>query len=116
MATMGFDLQPVEENKCPAWICIIKPTSPNPSHDGQQKVDPQELEALLREFADVEQDPKFPEPQNVEHAIDLEPGSALQMGQVFRLAPKELEELKKQLEELLSKGLIEPSSSPFGAP
>eukprot|EP00983_Pelagomonas_calceolata_P039705 1137302-Pelagomonas_calceolata.AAC.2 len=38
------------------------------------------------------------------------------MGPMFRLAPNELEELKKQLEELLSKGLIEPNSSPFGAP
>ena len=38
------------------------------------------------------------------------------MGPIFRLAPQELEELKRQLEELLSKGLIEPSSSPFGAP
>jgi len=38
------------------------------------------------------------------------------MGPIFRLAPKELDELKKQHEDLLSKGLIEPSASPFGAP
>jgi len=32
------------------------------------------------------------------------------------MSPKELEELKKQLDELLQKGLIKPSQSPFGAP
>uniref|UniRef100_A0A7S3R204 Reverse transcriptase domain-containing protein n=1 Tax=Dunaliella tertiolecta TaxID=3047 RepID=A0A7S3R204_DUNTE len=32
------------------------------------------------------------------------------------LPPAELEELRKQLEELTENGLIEPSSSPFGAP
>jgi hypothetical protein len=32
------------------------------------------------------------------------------------LTPREREELEKQLKELLAKGLIEPSTSPFGAP
>ena len=31
-------------------------------------------------------------------------------------APKELAEMKKQLEELLEKGFIRPSSSPWGCP
>jgi len=32
------------------------------------------------------------------------------------MSPRELEELKKQLGELLQKGFIRPSQSPFGAP
>jgi hypothetical protein len=32
------------------------------------------------------------------------------------MAPKELAEMKKQLEELLNKGFIRPSSSPWGCP
>ncbi|KAL0411105.1 UNVERIFIED_CONTAM: Transposon Ty3-G Gag-Pol polyprotein [Sesamum latifolium] len=32
------------------------------------------------------------------------------------MAPVELQELKKQLEELLEKGFIQPSTSPWGAP
>jgi hypothetical protein len=35
---------------------------------------------------------------------------------MFRLSPKELEEVKGQVKELLTYGLIEPSSSPYGAP
>ena len=35
---------------------------------------------------------------------------------MYRLSFAEKEEVKKQLTELLSKGLIEPSASPFGAP
>ena len=34
----------------------------------------------------------------------------------YRMAPTELKELKAQLEELLSKGFIRPSTSPWGAP
>ena len=32
------------------------------------------------------------------------------------MAPKELAEMKKQLEEMLEKGFIRPSSSPWGCP
>lgn len=35
---------------------------------------------------------------------------------VIRLSKDELKELRKQLQERLSKGLIRPSSSPYGAP
>ena len=34
----------------------------------------------------------------------------------YRMAPMELRELKKQMEELLRKGFIRPSTSPWGAP
>jgi hypothetical protein len=35
---------------------------------------------------------------------------------MLRLSPKELEEVEGQVKELLRDGLIEPSSSPYGAP
>ena len=34
----------------------------------------------------------------------------------YRMAPAELKELKEQLQELLEKGFIRPSTSPWGAP
>jgi len=97
----------------PAWLCVIKPTLTKNATVGKPVVN---CSDLLNTFADVEADPSFPDKRKVEHAIDMLPGTGLQMGSIFRLAPSELEELRKQLDELLAKGLIEPSSSPFGAP
>ena len=34
----------------------------------------------------------------------------------YKMAPTELNELKSQLQELLDKGFIQPSVSPWGAP
>eukprot|EP00983_Pelagomonas_calceolata_P060611 1146458-Pelagomonas_calceolata.AAC.9 len=99
------------KRKDPAWVCIIK--SAGPDSNGKPQLD---CSALLQEFADVEAEPSFPEPRNVDHAIELEPGTTPKMGPIYWLAPAELQELQKQLQELLEKGLIEPSSSPYGAP
>ena len=52
----------------------------------------------------------------MEFTIDLIPGTKLISIPPFRMAPAELRELKAQLEELLSKGFIRPSISPWGAP
>mmetsp|Transcript_1651 Transcript_1651/g.3642 ORF Transcript_1651/g.3642 Transcript_1651/m.3642 type:complete len:81 (-) Transcript_1651:795-1037(-) len=79
---MGF-VQEVE-NKSPAWLCIVKPAFSEAPAFGKQKIDCSEL---LREFEDVQADPAFPEKRAVEHAIDIFPGSAPQMGPIFRLAP-----------------------------
>ncbi|GKF39326.1 hypothetical protein Tco_0119387, partial [Tanacetum coccineum] len=48
--------------------------------------------------------------------IDLIPGAAPVARAPYRLAPSEMKELSKQLQELLEKGFIRPSSSPWGAP
>ncbi|KAA0035443.1 ty3-gypsy retrotransposon protein [Cucumis melo var. makuwa] len=46
----------------------------------------------------------------------LEPGAASISRAPYRMAPAELKELKVQLQELLDKGFIRPSVSPWGAP
>jgi hypothetical protein len=77
------------------------------------------LQQLLREFQDVlppELPKELPPKRGVEHAIDLEPGSQPAAKAPYRLSEKENEEMRKQIEELLEKGLIEPSKSPFAAP
>ena len=48
--------------------------------------------------------------------IELEPGTAPLSKNPYKMAPAEMAELKKQLEELLDKGFIHPSVSPWGAP
>nr|GEV97465.1 hypothetical protein [Tanacetum cinerariifolium] len=52
----------------------------------------------------------------VEFQIDLIPGAAPVARAPYRLAPSEMKELSKQLQELSDKGFIRPSSSPWGAP
>nr|GEW64139.1 putative reverse transcriptase domain-containing protein [Tanacetum cinerariifolium] len=51
----------------------------------------------------------------VEFQIDLIPGAAPVARAPYRLAPFEMKELSEQLQELSDKGLIRPSSSPWGA-
>ena len=52
----------------------------------------------------------------MEFSIELEPGTAPISQCPYRMAPKELAKMKKQLEELLEKGFIRPSSSPWDCP
>ena len=54
--------------------------------------------------------------REVEFTIDLIPGTEPIYIPPYRMAPIELRKLKAQLEELLSKGFIRPSISPWGAP
>ena len=58
----------------------------------------------------------LPPKKEVEFVIDLVPGTAPISKAPYRMAPTELKELKVQLQELLDKGFIRPSFSPWGAP
>ena len=58
----------------------------------------------------------LPPEREVESTIELIPGTESISIPPYRMAPAELRELKAQLEELLSKGFIRPSISPWGAP
>jgi hypothetical protein len=70
------------------------------------------------EFPDVfpEDLPGMPPDQDVEFVIELQPGMAPISRRPYKVTPKELAELKVQLNELLDKGYIRPSSSPWGCP
>nr|GEW31673.1 putative reverse transcriptase domain-containing protein [Tanacetum cinerariifolium] len=73
---------------------------------------------VICKFLDVfpEDLPGLPPPQQVEFEIQLVPGAAPVARAPYRLAPSEMKELAKQLQELSDKGFIRPSSSPWGAP
>ena len=58
----------------------------------------------------------MPPYRNVEFAIELQPGTAPISKRSYRMPPNELAELKKQLQKLLNKGYIHPSTSPWGCP
>ena len=49
----------------------------------------------------------------IEHVIPLDSGAQPPFKRMYRLSPSELQEVKRQVTELLQKQLIEPSVSPF---
>jgi hypothetical protein len=73
---------------------------------------------VVCEFPDVfpEDLPGFPPERDVEFVIELKPGTAPISRRSYRMPPNELAELKIQLQDLVSKGFIRPSSSPWGCP
>ena len=73
---------------------------------------------VVREFPDVFTDDivGLPPEKEVDFTIDLILGTEPISIPPYRIAPAELRELKAQLEELLSKGFIRQSISPWGAP
>ncbi|XP_075478846.1 uncharacterized protein LOC142519700 [Primulina tabacum] len=73
---------------------------------------------VVRDFPDVFADdvPGLPPDHEVEFVIDVVPGTAPISKAPYRMAPTEMKELKNQLKDLLDKGFIRPSSSPWGAP
>ena len=73
---------------------------------------------VVNDFMDVflEEIHGLPSKREVEFSIDLVPGAGpVSMGP-YRMAPAELIELKKQVEDLLEKRFIRPNVSPWGAP
>ena len=74
--------------------------------------------SIVKEFPDVFPDDisGLPPDREIEFVIELIPGTEPISIPPYRMAPAELKKLMAQLEELLSKGFIRPSTSPWGAP
>jgi hypothetical protein len=72
---------------------------------------------FFREYEDVFwRLPRFPPKRDVDFSIDLMLGATLVSKTPYRMSTLEMKELQMQLEELLKKGYIHPSVSPWGAP
>ena len=74
---------------------------------------------LRNKFLDVfpeELPAGLPPSREVDHKIELIPGSVPPSRPTFRMSATELVELKKQLDELFDAGFIQHSKSPYGAP
>jgi len=94
---------------CQGFLCTVKMI--------EQK-EPDLSEALLvRNFPNVFQEvPRLPLNWEIEFTIDLVLGTNTISKTPYRMAPAKLAELRTQLQELLDKGLIQPSVSPWRAP
>ena len=73
---------------------------------------------IVNEYPDVfpEELPGMPLERDIEFIIELLPGTAPIAKRPYRMEVNKLAKLKKQLRELLDKGYVQPSSSPWGAP
>jgi hypothetical protein len=73
---------------------------------------------VVREYPDVFLDdvPGMPPDRAIEFKIELQPGTTPVYKRRYPMAQIEMTKLKIQLQELLDKGYIQPSYSPWGCP
>ena len=85
----------------------------------EDKVRPDlDLPRVVYEYEDVFLDelPGLPPQRVVDFVIELHPGNSPISMTPYRMAPVDLQELRVQLQELLDKGFIRPSTSLWGTP
>nr|GFA83861.1 hypothetical protein [Tanacetum cinerariifolium] len=106
----GLQVRPLLSHGCEGFLATI--------HDTTSDVPSIHDQPIVSEFPDVFPDelPRIPPVCEVEFNIELIPGSEPISKASYRMAPIELKELKDQLQELLERGFIRPSVSPWGAP
>jgi hypothetical protein len=94
-------------------LSIIPVATPSVHHTAAQNL---EDISVACEFSDIflEDLSGMPPDRDVEFIIELQPGTAPISRRPYKMTPKELAESKVQLNELLDKGYICPSSSPWG--
>ncbi|KAJ9534632.1 hypothetical protein QJQ45_002882 [Haematococcus lacustris] len=104
---------------------VVALISPDGSATPQPEVTPHglldaikaQLDSLLAEYCDVFTPlTGLPPDRPVGLTIPLEPGNRPPATPMYRLSKPEHDELKQQIQDLLAKGMIEPSSSLFAAP
>ena len=79
---------------------------------------PMEVKKVLDEFEDVippELPKKLPPRREEDHKIELESGAKPPAMGPYRMAPPELEELRRRLKEFPNVGFIQSSKAPYGA-
>ncbi|XP_042953496.1 uncharacterized protein LOC122290046 [Carya illinoinensis] len=80
---------------------------------------PVEVQRLLAEFSNLMPEdlpPRLPPMRDIQHQMDLVPGSSFPNRPAYCLIPKESEELQRQVVELLERGYIRESMSPCAVP
>ncbi|GBG62650.1 hypothetical protein CBR_g31669 [Chara braunii] len=89
---------------------------PSPDGPAASPPDPR-ISHLLDEYRDVFEAPTGTvSDRPIRHGITLEAGAGPPRGCIYRMSEEELEVLCAQLDDLLDKGWIRPSCSPYGAP
>ncbi|GBG77830.1 hypothetical protein CBR_g25760 [Chara braunii] len=85
-------------------------------HLGMKVQQMQQPQQVVDKYVILMQEPFGLPNQPTKHHIELLPGAVPPKDRIYRMSPAELEELRKQLETMTSKGWIRPSTYEFGAP
>lgn len=105
----------VRSQSAEVFALIIKPQDDSATVASDHPM----VRSILADYADVIRDdlpPGLPPARSLTHTIDIIPGSTPPHRLPYRLTYDEIEELEKQIDELLAKEYIVPSASPYGAP
>ncbi|GBG72389.1 hypothetical protein CBR_g11967 [Chara braunii] len=96
--------------------CFLHALPPHDTSSTDSSSDPRITE-LLDAYGDVFEGPHgVLSDRPIRHEIILEDGVVPPRGCIYRMSEEELSVLRAQLDDLLEKGWIRPSSSPYGAP
>ena len=98
---------------------ITTPAMTSEEADAAGLLRPERLQELLSRYKDVfpaELPVGLPPDRGTGHTIQLEAGATAPFRRNKRMSQMELELCEKFIGELLAKGFIQPSTSPFGAP
>nr|GEV03534.1 reverse transcriptase domain-containing protein [Tanacetum cinerariifolium] len=108
-----FKAQEYMAKGCQIFLAQISAKKEEDKSEGKQLKDV----PIVRDFPELfpEDLSGLPPARPVEFHINLIPGAAPVAQAPYRLAPSEMKELSKQLQELSDKGFIRPSSSRWGA-
>uniref|UniRef100_A0A388K617 Reverse transcriptase domain-containing protein n=1 Tax=Chara braunii TaxID=69332 RepID=A0A388K617_CHABU len=75
-----------------------------------------EIQGVVAKYPDLFEELTGVVEKEVVHAIEIIPGSGIPKGRIYRMSPGELDELRRQLKELVEKGWIRPIVPPYGSP
>ncbi|GBG65173.1 hypothetical protein CBR_g49968 [Chara braunii] len=97
-------------------VCFLHALPPQDASSTDSYSDPCITE-LLDAYSDVFEGPHEVVPNRpIRHEIILEDGAVPPRGCIYRMSEEELSVFRAQLDDLLEKDWIRPSSSPYGAP
>ena len=79
----------------------------------------QRLNKLLQQYQDIFGSKLYTDAipkEDMPTVIDIMPGSKIPNRPLYRYSPLEVQEIEKQVQEMLAQGLVQHSTSPYGAP
>ncbi|XP_059070715.1 uncharacterized protein LOC131860330 [Cryptomeria japonica] len=113
----------LKEEKTLCFAVVVKPKDNRPKEEKIQNfakdVGPKEVADLLNQYKGIVADginDTLPPERLVSHCIDLIPGATLPNKAAYKLTPKQNAEVSRQIQELLEKGFIRKSISPYAIP